>query len=92
MALISGTATRYDMQGLREKLHDTIYNIDPEDTPYMSGMGRGPKGSQTLEEWQTDTLATPDGDNAQLEVTMRRSPLPRRLSVWVRTCRSAVRR
>lgn len=67
MALISGTATRYDMQGLRESLHDTIHNIDPEDTPFMSGAGRGPKGRQTLEEWQTDTLATPDGDNAQLE-------------------------
>ena len=67
MALISGTATRYDMQGLRESLHDTIYNIDPEDTPFMSGMGRGPKASQTLEEWQTDTLATPDGDNAFME-------------------------
>lgn len=67
MALISGTATRYDMQGLRERLHDTIYNIDPEDTPFMSGAGRGPKGKQTLEEWQTDTLAAPDGDNAHLE-------------------------
>lgn len=67
MALVSGTATRYAMSGLREKLHDTIYNIDPEDTPFMSGAGRGPKATQTLEEWQTDTLAAVDGSNAHLE-------------------------
>ena len=67
MALISGTATRYDMQGLREALHDTISNIDRQDTPFSSGAGRGPKGRQTLEEWQTDTLAAPNGNNAKLE-------------------------
>lgn len=68
MALISGTATKYDIsQGTRESLHDAIYNISPEDTPFMSGAGRGPKCKQTTEEWQTDSLANADGTNAHLE-------------------------
>ena len=67
MALASGTATRYDMKGLRESLHDIIYNISPTKTPFMSAAGRGPKAKQTLEEWQTDSLAAADGTNAQLE-------------------------
>lgn len=67
MSLIAGTATRYDMKGLRESLHDRIYNISPEETPFITGAGRGPNAKQTLEEWQTDSLAAADGTNAQLE-------------------------
>jgi hypothetical protein len=67
MALVTGTATRYDMKGLRESLHDRIYNISPEECPFIMGAGRGPAAKQTLEEWQTDTLAAADGTNAQLE-------------------------
>lgn len=67
MALVSGTATRYDMKGLRESLHDRIYNISPEECPFIMGAGRGPNAKQTLEEWQTDSLAAADGTNAQLE-------------------------
>jgi hypothetical protein len=55
------------MKGLRESLHDRIYNISPEETPFISGAGRGPNAQQTLEEWQTDSLAAADGTNAQLE-------------------------
>ena len=67
MALVSGTATRYDMNGLRESLHDRIFNISPEETPFIAGAGRGPNAVQTLEEWQTDSLAAASGTNAQLE-------------------------
>ena len=67
MALISGTGTRYDFQGLRESLHNTIFNISPEQVPFQSAAGQGPRAKQTLEEWQTDTLAAADGTNAQLE-------------------------
>jgi hypothetical protein len=68
MGLISGTATRYDVNaGLKESLHDAIYMISPEDTPFLSGAGRGPRCKQTLEEWQTDSLGQADGTNAQLE-------------------------
>lgn len=67
MALISGTGTRYDFQGLRESLDDVISNITPEDTPFRSSIRSGKRAKQTLEEWQTDTLAAPDGSNARLE-------------------------
>lgn len=67
MALTSGTATKYDMAGIRESLSDIIYRITPEDTVFMSSAGRGPAASNTLEEWQTDSLAAVDTDNAQLE-------------------------
>lgn len=59
--------TKYDMTGIREDLSNVIYNISPEETPFMSGAGKGPKAKQTLTEWQTDTLAAATTDNAQLE-------------------------
>jgi len=67
MALVSGTYTRYDAQGLREDLSDMIYDISPTATPFMSGAGIGPKAKQTLTEWQTDSLAAAADDNFQLE-------------------------
>jgi hypothetical protein len=51
MALVSGTYTRYDAQGLREHLTDIIYDISPTATPFMSGAGVGQKAKQTLMEW-----------------------------------------
>ena len=51
--------------GIREDLSDIIYNIAPEETPFMSGVGRS-TCDNTYFEWQIDTL---DGgnDNRQLE-------------------------
>lgn len=66
MSLISGTMTRYDASSLREELADTIINISPEDTPFMSSI-RKESTKQTLTEWTTDSLASVDGSNAQLE-------------------------
>lgn len=67
MAVVTGTFTRYDAVGLREDLSDVIYNISPEETPFISAIGRGPKANQTLTEWQTDSLANVDTANAVLE-------------------------
>lgn len=66
MAIIADTFLRYDAKGLRERLHDFIYDVSPEDTPLLSAMGQGP-AKQTQEEWQTDSLASADTGNAQLE-------------------------
>jgi len=52
--------------GLREQLSNVIYNISPEDTPYISSASKG-KAEQTLYEWQTDSLAAVDTGNAHLE-------------------------
>lgn len=57
MSIVSGTGTRYATQGLRESLSDVISDISPEQTPFFSGAGTGPKAKQTLVEWQTDSLA-----------------------------------
>lgn len=66
MSLVSGTYTKYDLKGGREALSDAIYNISPEETPFVSGAGRGPAATATLDEWQTDSLRA-GGANAQLE-------------------------
>jgi hypothetical protein len=67
MALVTGTQTKYNMIGIREDLSDVIYRISPEDTVFMSGIGKGPKASNTYFEWQTDALAAVDTANAHLE-------------------------
>lgn len=66
MSIISNTATRYDLKGLREDLSDVIYNISPEKTPFISSASRE-SVDQTLFEWQTDSLGSTDTGNAHLE-------------------------
>src|SRR5690606_16668960 len=66
MAVPTGTQLRYDIVGDREDLADVIYRISPEDTVFMSMIGRG-KSASTFHEWQTDALGAPDPNNAQLE-------------------------
>ncbi len=66
MAIITNTFTRFDAKGLREDLADVIFNISPEETPFVSSLRRG-RAKQTLHEWQTDSLAAVDTDNAQIE-------------------------
>src|SRR5690606_10667827 len=46
---------------------DVLYRIDPEETPLLSAIGRGPRAKQTYVEWLTDSLADPDDDNAIVE-------------------------
>lgn len=66
MALVTGGFTTYTAKGNREDLSDTIYNISPSDTPFMSAVGKN-KASSVLHEWQTDSLAAASTANAQLE-------------------------
>ena len=66
MAIVSNTYTRYDGVGLREQLADLISDLSPMDTPGITGAGRG-TATQTLFEWQTDTLASAVTTNQQLE-------------------------
>lgn len=64
MAAVTNTFTTGSAKGIREDLANAIYNIAPEDTPFQSNVGRGPKPGNTLFEWQTDDLAAVDTDNA----------------------------
>lgn len=67
MAVPANTYKTYESKGNREQLSDVIYNIAPEDVPFLSNAGRGPKAESTFFEWQTDDLAAADTANAQLE-------------------------
>lgn len=55
----------YSSEGIREDLADVIYSIAPEETPFMSNIGRK-QVSNTLFEWQEDTLSAA-GDSSVIE-------------------------
>ena len=65
MAIATNTSLTYSSVAIREQLADVIYNIAPMDTPFFSGCSRE-KGSNTLFEWQTDTIAAGSA-NRQIE-------------------------
>jgi len=60
------TFTTYDAVGIREQLADVIYSISPEETPFISNVGRQ-NVANTLFEFQTDALASVDTSNAVIE-------------------------
>lgn len=60
-----GTFSSYDASGNREDLIDNIFNVDPVETPVLSGMKKT-SATATNHEWQTDTLAAA-GANAHIE-------------------------
>jgi hypothetical protein len=66
MAQITNTYSRYDAKGIREDLSNVIYDISPEETPFMSNIGRE-NVKNTLYEWQTDSLANAVTTNAVVE-------------------------
>lgn len=66
MAAPTNTTTTINSVGIRESLSDIIFRIAAEKTPFVSNIGRT-KASATYHEWQTEDLADPDADNAQLE-------------------------
>jgi len=65
MAQPSNTFDSYDANGIREDLENVIYNISPEETPFYSSLKKV-KASNTLHEWQTDTLRA-SADNKHIE-------------------------
>ncbi len=60
------TVTSAVSVGAREDLEDVIYRVAPEETPFVSNIGKA-KASAILHEWQTESLATPNASNATLE-------------------------
>jgi hypothetical protein len=60
------TFDSYDARGNREDLQDKIYMVSPEKTPVTSAIKRI-KVTNRLHEWQRDSLATPNKDNAVIE-------------------------
>ena len=66
MTIATNTFLTYSAKGIREDLSNQIYNISPETTPFMNNIGRG-TASNTLFQWQTDSLADNTTANAQLQ-------------------------
>lgn len=66
MSLPVNAFATYEAKGNREDLSDVIYNVDPTDTPFLSGIERV-KATATLHEWQTQALAAASTSNAVLE-------------------------
>ena len=63
MAQPTNTFDTYAVKGIREDLQDKSYMVSPEKTPVLSA-GRRFKAEAKYHEWQRDTLATPNKDNA----------------------------
>jgi hypothetical protein len=66
MSQTSNTYDTFAAKGIRESLSNVIYNISPEETPFMSNIGRE-NVKNTFFEWQTDALAAASTANAQIE-------------------------
>ncbi len=66
MAQPTNTFDSYAAIGNREDLDDKIYMVSPEKTPVVSSIRRF-TATQRLHEWQRDSLATPNKDNAVIE-------------------------
>jgi len=66
MTIIANTTLVFDIKGVREELSNIIYNLSPEDTPFISNAGRD-SVDNTLYEWQRDALAAAVSTNAQLQ-------------------------
>jgi len=61
----TNTFDSYDAVGIREDLRDVIYNISPEETPFLSACKKS-KATNTYHEWQTDSLRS-STTNAHIE-------------------------
>ena len=67
MAIQTNSQNTYAAIGIREDLTDIVALIDPQETPFISNIGTGPKPATTLHEWQVQGLAAQSKTNFQLE-------------------------
>lgn len=66
MGVPTNTRETYGAIGIREDLSNIIYNISPEETPFMSNIGKS-SCDNTYFEWQTDSLASASTSNRVAE-------------------------
>jgi hypothetical protein len=62
MAAPTNTFTTGSAIGIREDLHDRIFMLDKDETPFLSSIGSG-TAKQTYSEWQTDSLGNGSSSN-----------------------------
>ena len=65
MAQPTNTFDSYDATGIREDLRDIIYNVSPEETPFLSTCKKT-RATNTYHEWMQDTLRA-SAANAHIE-------------------------
>lgn len=66
MAQPASSFSSYGAVGNREDLANAISNISPTATPFLNGIKKNTAAS-TKHEWQTDSLAAPNGSNFVIE-------------------------
>lgn len=66
MAVPSNTIQNVARVGVREDLDGKIAELFPDETPFMKAIGRS-KASNTYTEWQTDSLAAANANNAAIQ-------------------------
>lgn len=66
MSVPANTMQTFTQKNIREDLIDAIYNVDPYKTPFLN-MAKKATAKQTNHEWDTDTLATQNLNNASVE-------------------------
>jgi hypothetical protein len=66
MPQVAGAFTTYQAKANREDLSNSIYNIDPFDTPVMS-LSRRRNCKNRSFDWQSENLPNVDPNNAQIE-------------------------
>ncbi len=66
MSKVAQAFTSYSAKGNREDLSNSIYNIDPFDTPVMSMAGRRTATNRTFD-WQSENLPLVNTANADVE-------------------------
>jgi len=67
MAVPANTGQTYAYTTIKEDLEDVVYKITPTETPVFNLVGRGGVFTQRLHEWSTVELASPNGDNKNIE-------------------------
>lgn len=66
MAVPSNTYQSVSVVGNREDLSNMVFNVDPDVTVLQTSLKKS-KATNTLHEWLTDTLATPNAANAHIQ-------------------------
>lgn len=78
MAKLANSFATFDAVGDKEEVDDQIYRTSPEETPFISAIGRG-KATSTNPEWQTDALEAPTNN----KVVQGNEPTPAALTPTV---------
>jgi hypothetical protein len=79
--MAANTVTTFDFTTINDDLRQVIYNISPDETPFLMGIGVA-KASNTLHEWQYDELTAVNTSNAVIQgddATIDASTNPTRL-------------